>query len=407
MRILFLNHNLREHGTFFRAFHLARELATFGHGVTLVTQSLDHWYRMREEALDGVRIIETPSWNPVVARDDGWGPLDIAVRLGIVLREPFDLLYVFAHPPNVYLPMRFAQALRRKPVAVDWCDVYRDGIFPLREEIRAYRHEAGWKLAVQRGCERIESRLERRIVRKADGVTVISKNLADAARNAGVSEGRLLHYPSGANLDAIAPRDKSECRKSLGIEHSGPLLGYIANYNPDERFFLASLARAMRRHPNAQLLSAAPPFTPSLVKQNGLEGHLIELGRLPFAKMTDVLGASDLLLLPLERNASNVGRWPNKFGDYLAAGRPIVTNRVGDVPDYFPPEDSPEAIGSVSDPDPEAFGEAIADLLDQPERWDVMGASARHIAETQLDWNVLARRVDVFLRDLYRFSKKP
>ena len=69
MRLLFLNHNLREHGTYFRAFHLARELAALGHDVTLWTASEEHWYRAPREQLDGVRIVETPSWNPLIDRE--------------------------------------------------------------------------------------------------------------------------------------------------------------------------------------------------------------------------------------------------------------------------------------------------------------------------------------------------
>jgi hypothetical protein len=60
MRILCLNHNLREHGTYFRAFHLARELARRGHQMTLWTASEHHWYRPAESQQDGVANLRSP-----------------------------------------------------------------------------------------------------------------------------------------------------------------------------------------------------------------------------------------------------------------------------------------------------------------------------------------------------------
>ena len=398
MRLLFLNHNLRDHGTWFRAFHLARELVRSGHDVTLLTASPHHWYRVAEEEVDGVCVVETPSWNPVIGRDDGWGPLDIAYRLGRVLLQPFDLVYAFAHPPTVYAPAWLARTLRRKPALVDWCDTYRNGIFPQREFIRAYAGSRGWRLGAQRRAERVECGLERSILRMADGATVISRELEEAALNEGISPKRLLRYPCGANLDAISPLDKKVCRRQLGIPDEGPFLGYVANYNPDEKFFLKAVGQAFRDYPSARLIARCPPFTRFLVEENGLAGRIIELGRQPFERMAAVLGAADVLALPLEDNGSNRGRWPNKFGDYLAAGRPIAANFIGDVAEYFPPPDSAQAIGIAAPCRTDLYGEAISDLLAHPERWGPMGAAGYHLAETRLNWRHLAVIVEEFLK---------
>lgn len=410
MRFLFLNHNLRERGTYFRAFHLAHELVRRGHNVTLWTASPSHWYRTAEETitseglLAGVRVIETPSWNPILGQDDGWGPIDIAWRLLRILPEPFDLLYVFAHPPNVYLPMRLSQLFKRAPIVVDWCDVYRDGIFPLREAYRREHGEAGARINAARWAEEVEARLERGILAHADAVTVISRALEEAAVQTGVPREKLLCFPSGANLEAISPQDKQACRARLGISGAGPFIGYVANYNPDEEFFLASLAKALARHPQARLLTAAPSFTESVIQKNSLAASSIQLGRKPFSEMQYVLGAADILALPLEDNPSNWGRWPNKFGDYLAAGRPVVSNTIGDVRDYFPAPDAEEAIGIASLPTPEAFGDAMASLLDNPAQWDAMGRNARALAETKLNWANLAAQAEEFIM---RFVKRP
>ncbi|HUT25057.1 MAG TPA: glycosyltransferase [Sumerlaeia bacterium] len=432
MRVLFLNHNLRERGTYFRAFEIARVMVRRGHRSTLLTASPGHWYRPQYETIDGVRITETPSWNPAINPDDGWGPLDLAYRLWRALVEDCDLVYAFAHPPNVYFPARLAQLLRRKPLVADWCDLYEGGAFKIRDEFRDYLNLRGWRTTLHRWTEVVDRRLERRILRKAKGVTVISRFLEREALETGVPRERVLRFPSGANLDAIAPQDKEECRRALGIDGAGPFLGYIAYYNHDERFFLSSLARVFESHPSARMISAALPFTDFLVRENGLEGRLIELGRLPFNEMSVVLGAADVLVLPLRDNAFNQSRWPNKFGDYLAAGRPIATCAVGDLADYFPPVQAmrkwlaadgdivpPESSGTTDPRAPsgapedagraplpigiaaagavEDFGDAMSALLDRPEKWDSMGVAARETAESLLDWNRIGEQIESFL----------
>ena len=122
---------------------------------------------------DGVRILETPSWAPLAAPDDGWGPLDILYRSARALFEPCDLAIAFAHPPNVALPAWILARLRRRPLLYDWCDWYEGGIFPKRLEARA-RGLAGAERPLQPRVERADVALERRMPRLAGAVSVIS-----------------------------------------------------------------------------------------------------------------------------------------------------------------------------------------------------------------------------------------
>ncbi|HNY28000.1 MAG TPA: glycosyltransferase family 4 protein [Candidatus Sumerlaeota bacterium] len=413
MRILCLTSPLREHGTYFRALHLARALVTRGHAVTLLTAAPHHWYRTARETLRGVEVIETPSWNPLVHADDGWGPLDALWRLGHVARHRYDLIYAFAHPPTVYLPARLAHLLRGTPVVADWCDAYRDGIFLLRQRDRQANPRAacGPCPAAQRWAERVEVRLERGILRRAQGVTVISRLLEQEALAAGVPRERVLRVPSGAELEVFRPLSKEDCRRALGLpENSGPWVGYVANYNPDEAFFVEALRIAFAQCPGARLLTACPRFSQDLLKQAGLADRVTELERVDFERIPQVLGAADVLALPLAESAANRARWPNKFGDYLAAGRPTVTCAIGDLGDYFPSPPSLEAwlageteapdrlpIGWAAPCDSAAFGHALGQLLDHPDRWDAMGHAARQLAETDLNWENLIVEVERFL----------
>jgi len=60
--------------------------------------------------------------------------------------------------------------------------------------------------------------------------------------------------------------------------------------------------------------------------------HNFELkGFLPDDKVIEELNASNVFLLPLKDNEINKSRCPNKLFWYMAAGKPIVTNAVGEV----------------------------------------------------------------------------
>lgn len=404
MRILMLNHNLEGHGTWFRAWQLARQFARRGHAVTLWTAAPHHYYRPVAEEREGVTLVQTPSWAPLAGADDGWGPLDILFRAARVLWEDFDLCYAFAHPPNVFVPAWLGLRLRRRPLLYDWCDWYEGGIIPKRAEARR-AGLAGGERPFQERAERCEIALERRMARLAGRVTVISRRLEELALAAGRRPEEVLLLPNGADTENIRPLDPAPCRAALGLPEGGPLLGYVANYHPDQELLLRALARAVGAVPGLKLVKTGPPFAERLVGELGLGEAIIDLGRVRAEQIPLVLGAADAMALPLEDNPSNVARVPLKLTDYLAAGRATVTGRVGDVTELFTRPGEP--IGLAVEPTPEAFGAAMAALFTDPtlDR-AAMGRAARALAEREFSWGVMADKVLAFVA-AWRGPAKP
>jgi len=79
---------------------------------------------------------------------------------------------------------------------------------------------------------------------------------------------------------------------------------------------------------------------------------------------------------------ANRGRFPLKFHDYLAAGKPIVSTNVGDLEKFF----EGRSFGRIVNPDPRAFAEATNNLLDSPNLLSSMSDEARLLAETEYNW---------------------
>ncbi|MGQ0561396.1 MAG: glycosyltransferase, partial [Gemmatimonadota bacterium] len=119
MRVLFLNHNVVGSGTFLRAFHFARQLATRGHRVTLVTTSRNARLTARTYERDGVEMIEAPDLLSGRART-GWDPYNTWVRRTLVRRTRFDLVHAFDSRPAVVYPALAADATSNALFIMDW-----------------------------------------------------------------------------------------------------------------------------------------------------------------------------------------------------------------------------------------------------------------------------------------------
>jgi glycosyltransferase involved in cell wall biosynthesis len=85
-------------------------------------------------------------------------------------------------------------------------------------------------------------------------------------------------------------------------------------------------------------------------------------------------------------NLMNRARGPIKLGDYLAAGRAIVANPVGDLVDVFQEYD----VGLLAGESPEEYGSAIAELLSDEDRCARLGKRAREVAEGRYAWRHVA-----------------
>lgn len=123
-----------------------------------------------------------------------------------------------------------------------------------------------------------------------------------------------------------------------------------------------------------------------------LREAIVSFGRVPFHKLPLYLGACDAYVLPMRNNVVNRTRWPNKFGDYIAAGRPVLCSPVGDVARFVESNQC-----GILWRDSSELASGIEYLMDNPVEASVMGGHARMLAEGELSWATLARR----FADLY------
>ena len=120
MRILFLNHNTRFGGTYYRAMPMAEQLAAVGHDVTLLTVSPKQRWRAEWSRVNGVRLGEMPSWGQEYS-GEGYGPLDNLLRIAHAGIERYDIIHLCDHKPNATFA-GFPARLRGAKLISDWID---------------------------------------------------------------------------------------------------------------------------------------------------------------------------------------------------------------------------------------------------------------------------------------------
>jgi glycosyltransferase involved in cell wall biosynthesis len=62
---------------------------------------------------------------------------------------------------------------------------------------------------------------------------------------------------------------------------------------------------------------------------------IVLLCDIPYDELVSLYSHSEGLIIPMRENDQDRARFPHKISEYCAAGRPIITNRVGEIYNYF------------------------------------------------------------------------
>jgi glycosyltransferase involved in cell wall biosynthesis len=380
MRVLMLAHNVSERGSAIRALSIARCLAAAGRDVTVLTARRCAGLATTQASLDGVRLLEPPDVFPYRFRNGGLSPIDLAGRVVHVLRERYDIVHTFEPRPCATVPGLLARVRGGSVYVADWADLWGpDGMaatWPAPQRVTLGAFDGVWQSYT---------------LRRADAVTVISTDLERRAAALGIPAERIRRISIGANDDLFRPESAAEPRARFGIPGDALVLVHTG-FAPFDGWLLAhTFEHVARAEPRAHLLMSGRRFleVEEHAAAAGAADRVVHAGVVPYSELGAVMACGDLMILPYTRSPHNEARFPNRVGDYLAAGRPIATNATGDLGRLV----VTERIGIVAPETPEAFARGILDLLRQQDVRREMGRRARALAETTLSWRTVAAPV--------------
>lgn len=382
MKILYITQNQVGQGTYWRAYHLGRQLALRGYQMTLLASSEKNRFEIMVRQDSGLEIIETPDLGKGRLRGyDLWNTF----RRSIWLRgREFDLVHGFESRPTVIYPALFAKQTNRAPLILDWADWFGSGG---SVEERQYP-------LIRTALRPIETFYENHFRTQVNGNTIICTTLQDRAIALGIEPKKILLLPNGSDIDRLHPMPIAQARQGTKFSEQDFVIGYVGTiFGRDAKLMADTFNLISAQLPNAHLLIVGycPENIQSMVRE---PNKVIQTGKISDSDLGPILSGSDIFWLPLSDTNANRGRFPLKLTDYLALGRPIIASAVGDIPDVF----SKATIGLLCEPDPEAFYRATLELYQNPNLRLIMGENARRLAETTYSWY----RISIALEDFYR-----
>ena len=379
MKILLLNHNVKGIGTYIRCLHFAKNLVHFGHSVTILTSAPQFIFIPYREIADGVEIICMPDIAGRRFRNGGLGPIDTLMRCLYLPGKQFDIVENFDHRPAVLYPALFGKYILGIPLVSEWTDLHGTG--------GSLNNRPPLTRCLIRPYEDLSERMSKKI---AERLIVISHGLRDMALRLGIPKKKIIWIPGGADIENIKPQPKKDARQRLQLPIDKKLILYSAGTHYDIELLLSTINKIQSARPDAVLVTTGAMLEERHKRLLFDPARLIEFGFLPYKAYTELLPCADLFIFPFSNRTLNVGRWPNKIGDYMAAGRPIVSNKTGDIVEVFKEHD----IGLLAADDPEEFAQNALNILANDEIAFKLGINARKAAEQFFDWRILTKRLE-------------
>ncbi|MBD1845988.1 glycosyltransferase family 4 protein [Cyanobacteria bacterium FACHB-63] len=184
-----------------------------------------------------------------------------------------------------------------------------------------------------------------------------------------------IHYiPNGIDTTVYYPRDRTQCRAELGIDSNRKVLLFVSQCLKDVRKGGDLLLQAIQNLP-ASLKSEILLVT---IGENTVSDHTFGIETRNLGYVSDdstkvtAFSAADLFVFPTR--ADNL---PLVLQESLACGTPMVSCRVGGVPDLVRPGET----GYLAEPeDAHDLSRGIVKLFEEDELRDRMRHTCREIA---------------------------
>lgn len=249
--------------------------------------------------------------------------------------------------------------------------VVRDVAGKMRFPVVLDLREAPWTLKPKQSfAEKMASPLW-----GADGVICISRFLEDWVHQESARTGRNLchlYVPILVDINEISPAAAPPTDKTV-------LFAGSPVYDETLRFLVTAMGMVWGRHADCHLVITGGVTEATLRPiPEGRCGTIRYAGFLERSALLHEYSAASVLAVPLFDDVRSHARFPTKLGEYLASSRPVVTNRIGEIPRFLD-----DGVSALMPPpgDAAAFAKAICQLLDDPVTGQAIGRNGRQVAE--------------------------
>lgn len=232
------------------------------------------------------------------------------------------------------------------------------------------------------------------VVGCADGVWCFSEHLASYWESNGISRSRIMISPP-------AVRDASFGHALPAATWDALYIGNLAHKEIDN--LLDITERVTSQRPGFRLLVHGDASDDdrarlvTIVAQRGLSDVIAIEPPVPPARVPEILASASVLLLPRASGEFSSAGFPNKLGEYLASGRPVVVTGVGDIPRYL--KDGVSAFLVTPDDNAE-LADTVVRVLESPDCGSAVGREGQAFAQANLRASEVTQRLNSFVESL-------
>ncbi|MBN1209563.1 MAG: glycosyltransferase family 4 protein [Myxococcaceae bacterium] len=233
--------------------------------------------------------------------------------------------------------------------------------------------------------------LERFVVERSAGWVAYGETVKqNLLARPGYARRPARYIPMGVDVELFRPDRAAGAGflRELGWEEEGPpVVGYLGRFVPEKGVELLRGVLERLTTPWRALFVGGGPLEASLRAWAERQGDKVRvITGVPHARVPVALNAVDVLCAP----SQTTPRWKEQFGRMLAegfaCGVPVLTSDSGEIP-----HTAGDAGRVLPEADAVAWGTALAELLESPERRRELSARGRERAVTRFAWPVVAQ----------------
>ncbi len=236
--------------------------------------------------------------------------------------------------------------------------------------------------------------VEARVWRETDAMLAVSAELAARACAEGAPRDRVHVVANGVDVERFeaAAGQGARVRQALGLG-LGPVIGFVGSLKSwhGTDVLLDAFTLLHPRWPTARLLLVGDgPKGDALratARSRGLDGAVVFTGAVDHARVPELLDAMDLTVAPY-LPAEDFYFSPLKVYESLAAGKPVVASRLGQITDLVEAGYVEPAVPG----DPASLAQAIEAVLADPKTALGRAERGREWTHRERTWAANARR---------------